>query len=109
MACRGSAALVAGQQAKSGWKTRPMGRERMVRTAVRLSAITVAAFATLAPTSLAHAQSYPSRQVQVICALGAGTGVDITARLYSERLQKRLGQPFVVENRPGAAQMVAVD
>jgi tripartite-type tricarboxylate transporter receptor subunit TctC len=90
-------------------ETRPMGRERMVGTAVRLSAITVAAFATLAPTSLVHAQSYPSRQVQVICALGAGTGVDITARLYSERLQKRLGQPFVVENRPGAAQMVAVD
>ncbi|MCC6886990.1 MAG: tripartite tricarboxylate transporter substrate binding protein [Hyphomicrobiales bacterium] len=57
----------------------------------------------------ASAQSYPSRQVLVICALGAGSGPDITARLYSERLQKRFGQPFVVENRPGAAQMVAVD
>ncbi len=66
----------------------------------------VAAFAQFSPT---HAQSYPSRQVSVICALGAGSGVDITARLYSERLQKRLGQPFIVENRPGAAQMVAVD
>jgi tripartite-type tricarboxylate transporter receptor subunit TctC len=57
----------------------------------------------------AQAQSYPTRPVSVICALGAGTGVDITARLYSERLHKRLGQPFVVENRPGGAQMQAVD
>ena len=82
----------------------------MVWTPVRLtSQSTVAVFASLAQPSPTHAQSYPTRQVSVICALGAGTGVDITARLYSERLQKRLGQPFVVENRPGAAQMVAVD
>jgi tripartite-type tricarboxylate transporter receptor subunit TctC len=60
-------------------------------------------------SSPAHAQTYPARQVSVICALGAGSGPDITARLYSERLQKRLGQPFVVENRPGSAQMIAVD
>jgi tripartite-type tricarboxylate transporter receptor subunit TctC len=64
---------------------------------------------TLAQLSPAHAQSYPTRQVSVICALGAGTGVDITARLYAERLQKSLGQPFIVENRPGGAQMIAVD
>jgi tripartite-type tricarboxylate transporter receptor subunit TctC len=59
--------------------------------------------------SAADAQSYPTRNVTVICALGAGTGVDITARLYSERLAKKFGQPFVVENRPGAAQKFAVD
>jgi tripartite-type tricarboxylate transporter receptor subunit TctC len=87
----------------------PQGRERMVWTPARLAALAVAVGATLAEISPAHAQSYPSRQVLVVCALGAGSGVDITARLYSERLQKRLGQPFVVENRPGAAQMVAVD
>ncbi len=67
------------------------------------------ALAGLFPISSANAQSYPTRQVSVICALGAGTGVDISARLYSERLHKRLGQPFIVENRPGAAQMQAVD
>lgn len=59
--------------------------------------------------SPALAQSYPTRQVTVVCSLGAGTGVDITARLYSERLARKFGQPFVVENRPGAAGMVAVD
>ena len=81
----------------------------MVLTPARRAAIAVAAFAVHALLSPAHAQTYPARQVSVVCALGAGTGVDITARIYSERLQKRLGQPFIVENRPGAAQMVAVD
>jgi tripartite-type tricarboxylate transporter receptor subunit TctC len=69
----------------------------------------VALLTALAQLSPTHAQSYPTRQVSVICALGAGTGVDITARLYAEQLHKSLGQPFVVENRPGAAQMIAVD
>jgi tripartite-type tricarboxylate transporter receptor subunit TctC len=81
----------------------------MIWTPARLAATAAIIVAALAQLSRAHAQTYPARQVQVICALGAGTGVDITARLYSERLQKRLGQPFVVENRPGGAQMVAVD
>jgi tripartite-type tricarboxylate transporter receptor subunit TctC len=67
------------------------------------------ALAALIQTLPANAQTYPTRQVFVICALGAGTGVDVTARLYSERLHKRFGQPFVVENRPGGAQMQAVD
>jgi tripartite-type tricarboxylate transporter receptor subunit TctC len=75
----------------------------------KLAIAATLALAALVQSPHAHAQAYPTRQVQVICALGAGTGVDITARLYSERLQKRFGQPFVVENRPGGAQMVAVD
>jgi tripartite-type tricarboxylate transporter receptor subunit TctC len=78
----------------------------MLRIFARTILLALAATILTAP---AQAQSYPTRQVNVICQLGAGTGVDITARLYSERLQKRLGQPFVVENRPGAAGMAAID
>jgi tripartite-type tricarboxylate transporter receptor subunit TctC len=75
-----------------------------------LRTVTLAcALGALLPIGPANAQTYPSRQVSVICALGAGTGVDITARVYSERLQKKFGQPFIVENRPGGAQMQAVD
>lgn len=81
----------------------------MVRSAFGLTALSVCVVAAIVPASPIHAQSYPTRQVSVICALGAGTGVDITARLYAERLQKSLGQPFVVENRPGGAQMIAVE
>jgi len=48
------------------------------------------------------AVNYPNRAVKIIASSPAGGGVDIIARLIGERLQKRFGQPFVVENRAGA-------
>src|SRR5947199_449125 len=51
---------------------------------------------------LASAQSYPWRPVRIVAAFAAGGGVDITARLIGQWLSDRLGQSFVVENRPGA-------
>jgi len=62
-----------------------------------------AAGATLpAMTRIARAQSYPSRPVRVIVAFPAGQGNDNVARLISQSLTGRLGQPFTVENRTGA-------
>ncbi len=49
-----------------------------------------------------QAQTYPTRPVRVVAAFAAGGGVDITARLISQWLSDRLGQSFIVENRPGA-------
>lgn len=49
----------------------------------------------------AQAQSWPQRTVRFIVPLGPGSGADIGARLLSERLQKKWGQPVIVENRPG--------
>ena len=51
---------------------------------------------------IARAQTYPTRPVRIIAAFGAGGGVDITARLIGQWLSERLGQQFVIENRPGA-------
>src|SRR5262245_56925516 len=51
---------------------------------------------------LAGAQNYPSRPVRIVAAFAAGGGVVITARLIGQWLSDRLGQYFVVENRPGA-------
>lgn len=49
----------------------------------------------------ASADDYPSRPVRIIIPLGPGGGGDVFTRLMAEELQKRLGQPFIVENRPG--------
>src|SRR5215468_9311772 len=50
----------------------------------------------------AWAQAYPTRPVRVIVMAPAGGGYDIVARLMSQFLSERLGQQFIVENRPGA-------
>ena len=58
---------------------------------------------------LARAQSYPSRPVRIIVGLAAGSSLDILARLMAQWLSERLGQPFVIENRPGAGTNVATE
>ena len=54
-----------------------------------------------AVSRIAMAQSYPSRPVRIIAATGTGGAPDIFARLMGQWLSERLGQPFVIENRPG--------
>ena len=67
------------------------------------------ALAACAVSVAAHAQpaKYPARPVRIVVGFPPGGGVDIIARLLSEPLKAELGQPFVVENRTGAAAMIA--
>jgi tripartite-type tricarboxylate transporter receptor subunit TctC len=46
---------------------------------------------------------YPGRTVKIVVSAPAGGGLDVAARIIAERLRQRLGQPFIIENRPGAA------
>src|SRR5262245_22613395 len=60
------------------------------------------AAALLAVSRIARAQAYPSRPVRIIVGFAPAGAGDIVARLMGQWLSERLGQPFVVENRPGA-------
>ena len=53
-------------------------------------------------------QQWPQRPVRFIIPFGPGAGADIGARLIQERLQKKWGQPVVIENRPGGDSIIAI-
>jgi tripartite-type tricarboxylate transporter receptor subunit TctC len=72
---------------------------RMTASAVALSAL----------PGLASALDYPTRPVHVVVGFPAGTTVDIIARLVCEPLSQRLGQRFIVDDRPGAATNIATE
>jgi tripartite-type tricarboxylate transporter receptor subunit TctC len=73
--------------------------------------IPLVAFCTLAlvNTTSSIAQSWPQRPVKFTLSLGPGSGADIGARLYADRLTKLWGQPVVVENRPGGDGVIAIN
>ncbi len=66
-----------------------------------------AACAAAAPT--AWAQAWPARPVRIIIGFPPGGPADILARLIGQRLSERLGQPFVIESRPGAGSNIATE
>jgi tripartite-type tricarboxylate transporter receptor subunit TctC len=76
------------------------------RTFLRL---TVSAAALPAMSRVAKAEAYPTRPVRIVAGYAPGGGVDITARLIGQWLSERLGQSFIIENKPGAASNIATE
>jgi tripartite-type tricarboxylate transporter receptor subunit TctC len=75
----------------------------------KLLKLAVGAAALPAAPRFARAQSWPLRPVRIVVGYPAGIVPDIVARLVGDRLSSRLGQQFVVENRPGAGTSIAAD
>ena len=77
----------------------------MTRLLAAIFAVTSAALASTA----GWAQDYPTRPVKIIVPFAVGGPADVYARFLGARLQEAMGQPFVIENRPGAGAVVGTD
>ena len=70
--------------------------------------LAVDAAALLALSRIARAQAYPTRPVRWIVGFSPGGSADLHARLIAQWLSERLGQQFIIENRPGASTNIAL-
>jgi tripartite-type tricarboxylate transporter receptor subunit TctC len=74
-----------------------------------LSVILLAGFALSLASVIARADDYPSRPIRLIITTSAGSLVDVLGRLYAQDLSERLGQPIVIDNRPGAMTQIGAE
>jgi len=80
-----------------------------MKTFTRRAALALAATAALASMPSAFAQDWPTKPVRIITPFPAGAGPEAVVRVLAEKLQKKWGQPVVVENKPGANGFIAID
>jgi tripartite-type tricarboxylate transporter receptor subunit TctC len=74
-----------------------------------LRRVTLAVLTLTMTTAFACAEEYPARPIRMIVGFAAGSSGDVAARIVSNKLGQILGQPVIVENRPGASSMIATD
>ena len=82
----------------------------MLHRYFRIAALCVAmAFASTATLAPAAAQTYPAQPIKIVIGFGPGSVADIMARLLGKQMEVSLGQPVIVENRPGNSSMLAAE
>ena len=77
--------------------------------AARLGTAIALALPILSSTLPAEAQTWPQRPVKFVLPFGAGSATDVAARLMTDKLQAKWGQPVIIENRPGADGLLAIN
>jgi tripartite-type tricarboxylate transporter receptor subunit TctC len=85
-----------------------MHRKTLLKTLAATAASAAIAALTLAPT-LANAQAYPSRAIKIIVPAPPGGAIDTIARVVGDKLATSMGQPVVVDNKPGASNNLGTD
>ena len=71
--------------------------------------LSIASAAALAGSPTAHAQDYPTKPIRLVVPFAAGGALDTFARIFAPKLQQALGQPVLVENKPGAGSMLGTE
>jgi tripartite-type tricarboxylate transporter receptor subunit TctC len=79
---------------------------RYLKSAVLCTGVTMMVAASATPVP---AQTYPSQPIKIVIGFGPGSAADILARLVGKSMETRLGQPIVVENKPGNSSMIAAE
>src|SRR3977135_3702917 len=80
-----------------------------VGTALRSTLASMLLLALAAPAAPADTEAWPARPVRLVVPFGPGGSSDIAARVFSQKLSERLGQQFVVDNRPAAGGLLGAD
>src|SRR5215468_11300250 len=81
----------------------------MVMSLRVLFALCALVFATSRPLAQDDPSKYPTRPIHIIVGFAAGGGNDVIARIYAQKLSEDLGQPVIVENKPGGGAIVAAE
>src|ERR1700719_1840050 len=100
--------LIKAERGCAGTRTGAREGGRTMRFAPKLASCALLVIAIVG-ASASRAEDYPTHPVRIIIGFGAGASADPPARLLAQKFSDALGQPFLVENRPGAGSNVAAE
>ena len=81
---------------------------RIAQCISRLSLLALVAFGLAIASATSHGAEFPSRPIRIVVGFGAGGATDLTARELARRMEAKLGQPVIVDNKPGAGAIIAM-